>query len=216
MLSKLVVNKIKNLRKKGRSIPEISHLLNLPKSTVSRYVDGVEILPQYYSRWLERRNASKIISARQWEQASKKSQRLIDGLTAKELLLIGASLYWGEGNKKDFSFSNTDSEMIRIFVHILRNIFHVNPEDIVISIRIYEDLDAAPCLRHWSKVTGISLGAKTSINVLIGKKVGKLKYGMCRVRIRKGGVLLKNIFSVIQRIQQIISPRSSTDRTAHS
>ena len=39
------------------------------------------------------------------------------------LALIAASLYWAEGAKKDFSLTNSDPEMIRVFVMILRKIF---------------------------------------------------------------------------------------------
>lgn len=208
--------KIRNLRKKGYSIPEISHEYQIPKSTVLRRVKGVEILPQYYQRWLERRNASKIISERNWKFAIRKAEQKISSLAEKDLLLIGVSLYWAEGSKRDFSFSNTDSEMVKVFIYILRRIFQVRDEDLKISLRIYEDLNKNICLRYWSKILGINLDKKASVNILKGSKKGKLKYGMCRIRVKRGGLLLKEIFSLIKRLDYLISPRSSTDRAPHS
>ena len=49
-----------------------------------------------------------------------------------------------------------------------------------------------------------------------GKKNGKLKYGMCRIRVVKSGYLLKIIKSIINLTPELVSPYSSTDRTRHS
>jgi restriction system protein len=51
-----------------------------------------------------------------------------------------------------------------------------------------------------------------NVNVLRGKKKGKLKYGMCRVRILKGGDMLKYMRALNNRIVNIFCSRSSTDR----
>ena len=125
---------------------------------------------------------------------------------------MGVSLYWAEGAKRDFTFSNTDAEMIKIFVYILKKVFRIKDEDLKISLRIYEDLDKNTCLRYWSKITGIKLGKNTSIDVLKGKKKGKLEYGMCRIRAKKSGLLLKEFFAIIKRVINLTSPHSSMDK----
>ena len=208
--------KITNLRKQGFSIPEISRGCGVSKSTALRYAHKVKILPRYYSRWLERRNASKIISERNWEIAFDKARKLISPLSEKHLAILAASLYWAEGAKKDFSFLNSDAEMIKIFISILRRVFQVKNADLKISIRIYEDLDRKKCLNYWSKITGIKLGGQTSIEVLRGSRGGKLKYGMCRIRVKKGGLLLKQFSAIIREVSKFLSPRSSTDRIRDS
>lgn len=215
-LTARIICKIRNLRKKGYSVPEISREYKIPKSTVLRHIKDVKILPRYYQRWLDRRNASKIISERNWNLADRRAKKTIGSLSGKDLLLIVASLYWAEGAKRDFSFSNTDPEMIKAFVYALRKVFRVKEEDFKISLRIYEDLNKNICLRYWSGILGINLNKETSVNILKGSKVGKLKYGMCRIRIKKGGLLLKEISSTIKRLGYLISPRSSTDRAPHS
>ncbi|TSC80784.1 MAG: Uncharacterized protein G01um101429_93 [Parcubacteria group bacterium Gr01-1014_29] len=128
----------------------------------------------------------------------------MDCLTRKDLALIATSLYWAEGSKKDFGLSNTDPDLIRLFLYTLRTTFGIQNSDLKISVRIYEDLNKKNCLKFWSEVTGIKLGKETSVNVLKGKKKGKLKYGMCRVRVKKGGLLLKEIFCIIKRLNQLI------------
>lgn len=205
MLSRELLGRIKELRKKGRSIPEISRECEVPKSTVLRHIAGIKIEPEYYQRWLDRRNSGKIVSEKNWNLAHKNAESFIDSISRKELALIAASLYWAEGNKKDFSFTNTDSDMIKVFLFVLRNCFDVRDENLKISIRIYEDLDLEECLIFWSGIVGLKLVKEnTSINILSGSKKGKLKYGMCRVRVRKGGLLLKKISAIIKRIINLI------------
>ena len=207
---------MKNLRTRGRSIPEISSLCGVSKSTVSRYVKNVKILPRYYQRWHERKNASRIISDRKLADASARASYLIQDLSNRDLIITASLLYWAEGAKRDLSFSNTNPEMIRIFVYIVNNILGVKKEDLRVSLRLYEDLDEKTCLRFWSKITGINLNKKTSINLLYGKKKGKLEYGMCRIRVKKGGDLLKYFFAIVKRICDFTSPRSLTDKTEAS
>lgn len=216
LLSAITKKKIVGLRRRGRSIPEISRTLAIPRSTVLRYAKDVPILPQFLDRWKERRNASKYISERAWHAANDFASHLVGGLSRKERILVVSALYWAEGNKKDLSFTNTDPGMIAVFMDILRDEFHIQQSDFKISIRVYEDLEREECLRFWSTITKINLQNNVSINVLRGKKAGKLRFGMCRVRIRRGGLILKTISAINRRIVALISPHSSTDRTRHS
>ena len=122
------------------------------------------------------------------------------------------SLYWAEGAKRDFTFLNTDAEMIRIFVYILRKVFKIKDEELKISLRIYEDLDKKTCLRYWSKIIGIRLEINTSVDILKGAKKGKLEYGMRRIRAKKSGLLLNEFFAIIKRVINLTSPHSSMDK----
>lgn len=196
--------KIKELRETGHSIPEISRECNISKSTALRYAKNTKIKPQYKERWLMRRNASKIISEKNWESAKIKAEKALDSLENKDLALLISALYWAEGAKKDFSFLNSDSRMIKVFIYVLRKVFSIKNTDIKISIRTYEDLNKNKCLMYWSKVTGVELDKNTSIEVIKGKKSGKLEFGMCRIRVRRGGLLLKEFFATIERVISLI------------
>lgn len=217
-LPPVIYEKIRLLRERGYSIPEISRECNIPKSTASRHAKEVKILPIYRERWLARRNASKIMSERNWQLASQRAEKRIQTLTEREKTLIVAALYWAEGTKREFNFINTDAEMIKFFVTVLRTVFHVKDEDFKITLRIYEDLDKKSCLSYWSNIVGFILDNNTTINVLSGSKKGRLKYGMCRVRVKKGGLLHKEFLSIIRRINVLLTecPHSSMDRTRDS
>lgn len=210
-ISKQIAEEVVKLRQTGHSIPEIHRILKISKSTALRYCKGIDILPDYKNRWLERRNASKIISEKAWKIASKYSENFLVSINQKELKILGAALYWAEGAKRQFSFINSDPEMVRLFVYILQNVYNVPNESIKISLRIFEDIHKAAAIKFWSEITGMSLNDKTEINIIKGSKKGKLPYGMCRVVVRKGGLLLKTIFAINKRVSELISPRSSMD-----
>ncbi len=210
-ISNQIVGEIIRLRQTGHSIPEIHRILKISKSTTLRYCRGVNILPEYKNRWLERRNASKIISEKAWKIANEYSENLLDSISQKELKILGAGLYWAEGAKRQFSFINSDPGMVRLFVYILKNVYNVSSESIKVSLRIFEDIPKSAAIKFWSEITGISLDDKTEINIIKGSKKGKLPYGMCRIVVRKGGLLLKTIFAINKRVSELISPRSSMD-----
>lgn len=196
---------IKTLRSNGYSLPEISRKLNIPKTTVFNYVQGVKILPEFIELWKMKRLGSRYLKNLKEQKAFEEAIELIDELSIKEIMLFIAALYWGEGSKKDFGLSNTDPDLIKVFINGLRKVFNVEEERLRISIRIFEDMDREECLNFWSKVVGVPKDKFINVNVLYGKKKGKLQYGMCRVRVTKGGDLLKQIKAINKAFIQAIA-----------
>ncbi|MBI2337843.1 hypothetical protein HYU95_01550 [Candidatus Daviesbacteria bacterium] len=197
------IQKIKLLRSSGYSLPEISKEVGVSKTSVLRYIKNVQILPQYLAEWAGKRGGSKKIRLLKLKKALNKGEEIVSELTGKEKLLILCALYWAEGNKKDFILTNSDPQLIRIFVNGLRQILNITNDQIRISLRLYEDLDREKSLAFWSNVVGIAKEQFLSIHILPGKKKGKLEYGMCRVRVIRGGDLLKEVMG----INQIIANR---------
>lgn len=187
---------MKSLRSKGYSLPEISSAVDTPKTTVLRYIKDVPILPQYLDQWAGKRGGSRKKRLLQQRQAFEDGKELVNVPSKKEQMLFISALYWAEGSKKDFGLSNTDPELIRLFIQGIRDVFGVTDDRLRVSVRIYEDLDRDACLEFWSKIVGIEKEKFVSVNVLSGKKKGKLLYGMCRVRVTKGGLLLKKIVGI--------------------
>lgn len=198
-----IIQKIKLLRSHGYSLPEISKEVGVSRTSVLRYIKNVQILPQYLSEWAGKRGGSRKIKLLKLKRALSKGESVVGRLTDKEKLLILCSLYWAEGNKKDFILTNTDPNLIKVFVNGLRQVFKLTDDQIKISLRLYEDLDREKSMAFWSEIVGIDKDKFLSVHILPGKKKGKLEYGMCRVRIAKGGDLLKEVMS----INQIIANR---------
>ncbi len=153
--------------------------------------------------WQGKRGGSKKRKQKLEVVAYTKAKKIINGLNEKEKILFLAALYWGEGGKKDFNFTNSDPEMIKIFVNGLKNVLNINLDQVRVSIRIYEDLDREKSLDYWSEITSIPKAKFVNVDVLKGKKLGKLKYGLCRIRIRKGGNMLKYLSALNRRVSEV-------------
>lgn len=152
-----------------------------------------------------RRGGSRLRRIEKEERALAEARKTIRDLSLREKLLVLTSLYWAEGSKKDLSFSNSDPDLVRIFSRLLLEMFGVKEDRLKISIRLYEDLDKSKSLIFWSNLLNIPV-SKFGVNVLPGRKVGKLKYGMCRIRLLRGGDILKKIFGVKKAVSEQFAP----------
>jgi hypothetical protein len=203
-----IINEMKFLRSQGLSLPEISAAMDIPKTTVFRYIKGVRILPEFQKEWSGKRGGMLKKKLLQEKLAFEEGRKLVGTPSEKEKLLFLSALYWAEGSKDDFGLSNTDPELIRVFVSGLRELLHVTDDRLRISVRIYEDLDRERCLNFWSDVVKVPKENFVNINVLSGKKKGKLPYGMCRVRVSKGGILLKELMGINKAIVASLEHKS--------
>lgn len=210
------INKIKSLRSQGYSIIEIGKELKRPKTTIFRHMQGVKILPKFLINWAGKRGGSKKRKKLKEIKFFAEAKRLIQELSYKEKIILLSALYWGEGSKRDFGLSNTDPNLIRVFIGCLKDVFKIDKSELRVSIRAYEDLDKNKCLNFWSKVTGVKKEDFVNVNILAGRKKGKLEYGMCRVRVTKGGDFLKKIKSINKVVANLIVPIAQMDRASHS
>lgn len=186
------IQKIKFLRQRGYSMPEIKKEINIGYGTIYRYIKDVPILEEYRDFWQQKRRSSVRRKLLAEEDAKRKAkQAILSSFNEKEKIIFLSALYWGEGSKNEFGLSNTDPELIRVLIKGLDQVLGISTDRLSISIRIYEDLDKEKCLKFWSEVTGVPINKFISVNVLKGKKAGKLEFGMCRVRLKKGGNVLK-------------------------
>lgn len=195
------VQKIRLLRQKGWSLPEIKKEIKVGYGTIFRYIKDVPILPEYQKLWLEKRKSSTRRKKIAEEEAAKKAKQTILSLSEKEKMIFLSALYWGEGSKREFGLSNTDPDLVRVLIKGLDQALGISTDRLSLSIRIYEDLDKEKCLKFWSEVTGVPVDKFISVNVLKGRKVGKLEFGMCRVRIKKGGSVLKYMVALRNEIK---------------
>lgn len=204
-LTEKQISNIKKLRKRGYSLPEISDSLTIPKTTVFGHIQDVQIDSRYLTEWLVKRGGSRKIKLQKEKKAMKEGDKLVKKLSKKEKMLFISALYWAEGSKNDFSLSNTDPYLIKVFVEGMKEVFGVKTQEFRLNVRIYEDLDKEKCIAFWSQITNIPKEQFVSVNVLKGKKIGKLEYGMVRIRITKGGDLLKKIVGINKAVYNKIS-----------
>ena len=107
----------------------------------------------------------------------------------KQLKTIGTILYWGEGYKteksKGIDFTNSDPQMIDIFICFLRNICGVDESRLRVLLYCYSDQDPKRLIKFWSKLTGIQ-ESQFSRPYIRSKNnnvtENKMKYGLIHIR----------------------------------
>ena len=199
-LTKTQINQIIRLRERGYSLPEIRRITSHGSGTIFKYIRGIKILPKFEELWKNKRKSSVSRMIQEQKKSQEEAKKLIKKIGKKEKALIAACLYWAEGAKRDFNLTNTDPSLIKTFVSCLKE-SGVKKERLSINLRIYEDLDREKACNFWSKIVGIPKKKIMYIDVLRGKKNGKLKYGMCRLRVIKGAYffkLLNNLAEIIK------------------
>lgn len=127
------------------------------------------------------------------------------------------TIWWTEGTKaridkrwkNTFNYSvevtNTDQEIIKMFLKYLRERLGVRNEKIKLQLQIHEGDNQENLERFWETETGIprSQFNKTIVRP-VGNKIGKSK-GTCKVRIHDKKLhlkmidLLKNLRGVVHR-----------------
>jgi hypothetical protein len=134
------------------------------KLSEMQVAEKLQILPKIVRRVL---NKNKIVRRSRSEAgflnyATRHGQKefiLKENLNEEERLLkmSGIMLYWGEGTKKGVgvAFSNSDPEMIKVFMRFLREICGVDSERIHATIHYYEDHTIAELVQFWSEVASI-------------------------------------------------------------
>ncbi len=184
-ISKNKENTILHLRRQGKSIPEIHKEIGVAKTTVQRYVKGISIPTKYLKRLKEKQGGSKARAVALRENVLQEARKKIGSLSSRDKFFLLLGLYWGEGAKKDFSVINSDPLLIQTFVSCLDSL-EISRDRLDISLRIHQDISLEKAKKFWIDRVGIPGAQVKSVEVIEGKKKGKLQYGMCRVRVRSG------------------------------
>lgn len=129
----------------------------------------------------------------------------IQNLSHKELLLIGATLYWAEGINRELSrgyrlasFTNSDPTMVRVFMRYVREVLLVSDDKIKPGVIIYPNLNAKRVAQFWADIINIPESTFwVSIAVSKASKMRKpsnyLPHGTVHIRISS-----RQIFHKIQ------------------
>jgi len=183
------------LRKEGKSYKEIRAELGVPMATLSDWFRR-----QDWSRALSRKlndeylelNKARIVHLgkirgknldRLYGEARNEAKKEFELLKNHPLFVSGVMIYWGEGDKvskNGFRITNSDSQMVRLFLTFLIKICRAPRERLKVGLLVYPDLDIENCEAYWSKNIGLSRKSFMKTVVIKGKhKVRKLKYGVC-------------------------------------
>ena len=115
-------------------------------------------------------------------------------------MLVLSCIYWGEGNKTELNLINSDPSMIKVVINCLKEL-GVKDDELKISLRLFENINKKEAISFWTDILNLPCNTIQKINIISGKKIGKLKYGMCRLRVKKGGKYFKLLMSMIDLIK---------------
>ena len=212
------------LRKKGYSYSEILKEISVAKSTLSLWLRSVGLAKKQKQRLTEKRLTAL---KRGWEACQKKriliTQKIkkeakeeIKKINKKELWMIGTALYWAEGTKaKEYrrgekvSFSNSDPNMILLFLKWLKEICLVSPSHLIYELYIHKNADWKEAQKYWAQILSIPLNEiriyfKKHKTFTKRKNVGKKYYGVMRIKVRRSTNLNRKIAGWIEKICEIL------------
>ena len=164
---------------KGSSVPELSKRLRISEDKIYDLMVKHGIPRRTFTEanyYLHKDRAFKIK-----ERLSSKEERL---------KLAGVMLYWAEGSKASLEsstvdFTNSDPEMIKLFMLFLRKICGVHEKRLRIFLYSYQGQDIEKLKAFWSSVTGIPVIQFTKPYVReenLNKSGRKMPYGLIHVR----------------------------------
>ncbi|MCJ7828026.1 hypothetical protein MUP65_02695 [Patescibacteria group bacterium] len=169
---KVLRRKARVLRRKGLSYSEISSSIGVSKSTLSGWLNGLKLCAQARERLnllqYEGRKKGALIRKKKVEKNIKEydeeALKKISRVSDRELLLLGAALYWCEGAKQTarnksvpVKFGNTDVLMIKMFLIWLDKSLNVkiSPKNVNLTLYIHPGADERSILAYWMNKVGL-------------------------------------------------------------
>jgi hypothetical protein len=187
------------LRKSGKSYEEIRKALAISKSTLSDWFSN-ESWSRDITRFLNKENAEA--SVRRLLMLNREKKSHLNNLYAQArgeaeeeflflkydpLFISSMMIYWGEGDKAtrgQVRVSNSDPEMIKIFLNFLYKVCGTSSPRIWINLLVYPDNDVKKVEKFWRDFLKVDSDCFQKTTILQGReKTKRLEYGICSVGI---------------------------------
>ena len=210
------------LRRKGLSYSDIQNSINVPRSTIAYWLKNIELSDEQSEKLKAKRSAvaksnsekrtTRIL--RETEEIKNSSAKEVGGITKRELWLMGIILYWKFGNqndlKKGLHFTNSDPELVKLFLNWLTDIGKIRDEEMAFDIFLHKNQknDTEQLISHWSKVTGFSRGHFSRFYFYKAGKAKKIRtvkrseFGLLRVRVKASSMLARQMAGWIEGVRK--------------
>ncbi|MEW2403328.1 hypothetical protein [Streptomyces sp. NPDC046862] len=201
----------RELRLQGWTYDRIQVELGCSKSSISLWVRDLPKPERKRSH-----EEAAVIARRGWEaklrirdeerqQTKETAKQSIGDLSARELFLVGVSLYWAEGTKdkpyerrETVAFVNSDPGMIQVYLAWL-DLLGIERERLRFSVMIHENAEVAAAEEYWADLVGADRFAfnKTTLKKhnpkTVRKNVGDTYHGCLVIKVLKGADLYRRI-----------------------
>lgn len=165
------------LRQAGRSVPEIAAELAVAKSTAYQWVKHLPLTATVERGAERRRRHSRQMTDARWQphREARDAERAavqeagaawVGTLTDREVLLLGAAVYWCEGTKSkpwrpnhcQLQFINSDPALVLVFLRFVE-LCGVDRSALRYRVSIHESADVPDAGRWWADVVGVPVDA---------------------------------------------------------
>ena len=218
-------NKAIALRKEGNTYSEIMKIIPVAKSTLSEWLRSVGIVKRQIQAFTEKKRLASLRGGQArkkqridtFDKITGKAQKEVGKISKRELWLLGVALYWAEGSKEKESrpgsgviFTNSDPEMIILFLKWLFEIVGITKEQIRCEIYLHDSYqdETARFQKFWSEKTGLPLRYFNKIyfkrnKINTGRKnIGVLYNGQLRVKVYRSSSLNRQITGWVRGINK--------------
>ncbi|MEU9610842.1 hypothetical protein AB0D56_04730 [Streptomyces sp. NPDC048209] len=204
--------KARELRLQGMTYDQIQVELGCSKSSISLWVRDLPKPERSRSAIEQARLAGRMrwdheLAVRDTERQQTKStaKAEIGDLTDRELLLVGAGLYWAEGTKdkpydrrENLTFVNSDPGMIETYLAWLA-LVGVTRDRIRFRVMIHRTADVAAAERYWAELVGVDASdlQRTTLKKhnprTARKNTGESYHGCLVIRVSQGAELYRRV-----------------------
>jgi transposase-like protein len=218
--------KVSKLRRKGQSIKDIARIVGVSKSTVSVWCKDIVLNKKQKSilnaKMIAAGHSGRVKGAR--VNREKKVSRILEAQREAKVrilniaddsrFLVGVSLYWAEGSKKDnkYAFSNSDPKVILFMAKWLMDYFDIPKSDLMPRLYInsvYQDR-VGSLLTFWE--TLLELPSKQFGNPVLLKIRNKKVYnnsdsykGLISLRVKNSTYLMHRVIALIDVLKNNLS-----------
>lgn len=208
-------NKARKLRlEKGWAVKRIAKNLGVSTSSVSLWVrditltkEQMEQLDDNKARGAVRAGKAKYETHHKIRlQYQEKGKNRVKKIPDDALHMAGCMLYWAEGSKdrNTVRFSNSDSDMCKLFLRFLEECYGVKKTEITLHCLFHSgnSVTVEEVESYWIKELKLPRTClrKTTVIKKVAKtdhRKNKILYGVCQIRIGNTE-LVQNIFGAIQ------------------
>lgn len=204
------------LRKQGFSYSEILKQVPVAKSTLALWLQDVGLSQKQKQRITQKRIFASLKGAECrrkkrlafTELIFKECKKDIQYISERELWFMGIMLYWAEGSKEKAGrpgsgvrFTNSDSDMIKLFLKWLLDIVKLRQEEIIFNLFVHENhkYRLKEISKFWVDATGFPKENFKSIYFKKNKVNTKRKntkrdyYGVLRITVKSSSILNRKI-----------------------
>lgn len=209
-------------KEEGKSVKEIARILGVSSGSVSYWVRDICLTNDQIQSLGESRCKARISLIKNGLDNRLKLQdegkAMAKRFRSEPLFSIGCSVFWAEGSKSRNSveFTNSDPDMMKLFLKFLNEYFCVKMSDVSIRCRYYTDLsNVGEPEKYWLDYLGLpdECVRKSCVNYYpksnsVDRKKyshGKLRYGVCRLVLHNIEITQK-LYGAIQELTGVDKP----------